>query len=341
MKKSNICIKSTLFAAISLASCHLYAGDLTVYTALEPEQLGDLKKGFEAQNPGINIKWVRDSTGVITAKLLAEKARPNADVIWGVAATSLMLLDKEGMLAAYAPKDLDKLDDKFRDARPQPHWVGLDASLGTICFNTIEGKKLNLPEPKSWKDLTNPVYKGKIIMPNPSSSGTGFLNVTGWLQSMGEKEGWAFMDGLHSNIDRYTHSGAAPCKLVASGEAVVGISFDFPSIKLKQQGAPIDVIFPTEGSGWDTEAAAIIANTPKMAEAQKLLDYAITEEASKLYNRSFAVLARPGIAKIPAGYPQDIANQMIKNDFTWSADNRSTILNEWSNRYQSKSEAKK
>ena len=69
-----------------------------VYTALETDQIKAYQEGFNKANPNIEIKWVRDSTGVITAKLLAEKANPQADVVMGVAATSLALLDKEGML---------------------------------------------------------------------------------------------------------------------------------------------------------------------------------------------------------------------------------------------------
>ena len=69
--------------------------------------------------------------------------------------------------------------------------------------------------------LTKPVYKGHVIMPNPNSSGTGFLDVSSWLQSFGEDKGWQFMDKLHNNISRYTHSGSKPCKLAASGETAI------------------------------------------------------------------------------------------------------------------------
>ena len=82
---------------------------LTVYTALEAEQLKSYKQAFEKANPDIEIKWVRDSTGIITAKLLAEKDRPQADAVWGLAASSLAILDQHQMLDAYAPKDLEKI----------------------------------------------------------------------------------------------------------------------------------------------------------------------------------------------------------------------------------------
>ena len=71
---------------------------LTVYTAIENEQLEPFKKGFEADNPTIEIAWVRDSTGVMTAKLIAEKDNPRADVVWGLAASSVGLMGSMGMI---------------------------------------------------------------------------------------------------------------------------------------------------------------------------------------------------------------------------------------------------
>src|ERR1700675_1538669 len=88
---------------------------LLVYTALETEQLKAYEQGFYAENPGIEIKWVRDSTGVITAKLLAEKANPQADAVMGVAASSLALLDSNKMLEPYAPLNLDAIMAKYRE----------------------------------------------------------------------------------------------------------------------------------------------------------------------------------------------------------------------------------
>lgn len=83
---------------------------------------------------------MRDSTGIITAKLLAEKDRPQADAVWGLAASSLAILDQNGMLEAYAPKDLGKISGNYRDAANPPAWVGMDVWAATICFNTVEAE---------------------------------------------------------------------------------------------------------------------------------------------------------------------------------------------------------
>ena len=298
------------------------------------------QKSFEAANPGTTIRWVRDSTGVITAKLLAEKDNPTADAVLGTAATSLLLLKAEGMLDPYEPAHLDKLDKRFVDDDHPPQWVGTNAWAAALCVNTIEMQKRNLAAPQSWADLTKPEYQGLIVMPNPASSGTGFLDVSSWLQMMGEEKGWAFMDALHKNIATYVHSGSKPCTLAASGEHPIGISFEFRAAKLINDGAPIVAVVPTEGIGWDMEASAIIKGTPNLEDAQKLLDWATSDDAMKIYAQNYAILANESFEQPNKNIPANLKDKLIKNDFEWAASHRAEILEEWQKRYDNKSEPK-
>ena len=332
----------TLFAAcgVALSMSAAAATTLTVYTALEPDQLKAYKEAFEKANPDVQIRWVRESTGIITARLIAEKARPQADAVWGLAATSLMQLDQQGMLQPYAPKGLAALDKRYVDSHQPPRWVGMDVWAATVCFNTVEAAKKGLPKPESWEDLTRPVYKGQIVMPHPASSGTGFLDVSAWLQHFGDKKGWDYMDRLHVNMAQYVHSGSKPCKMAASGEYPIGISFEYRGAQLKDKGAPIDLVYPKEGLGWDIEATAIMKGTKNLAAAQKLADFAASREANELYEKNFAVVAMPGVAKPSPHITADYAQRLVKNDFGWAARQRDSILREWSRRYESKSEPK-
>jgi iron(III) transport system substrate-binding protein len=313
---------------------------LVVYTALEADQLKAYQARFESDNPDVKLRWVRDSTGIITAKLLAEKAAPQADVVMGVAATSLMVLEQEGMLQAYAPKDVEKLSKRFVDSATPPSWVGMNVWGAAICFNTVEAAKLGLKKPESWKDLLKPEYKGKIVMPNPASSGTGYFDVTAWLTLFGEKDGWAFMDKLHENIGQYTHSGSKPCKQAAAGEFPVGISFEYRAAKLKESGAPVEVILPREGLGWDVEATAIMKASKHQEAARKLADWSASRTANELYAKNFAMVALPGVVKPHPAIPANYEQLLIKQDFKWSAHERERILAEWTRRYDGKSEAK-
>ena len=131
------------------------SGEITVYTALEDDQIAKYLPLFNQKHPNIKVNIVRDSTGIVTAKLLAEKANPQADAVWGLAATSLLVADKEGMLAPYAPDGLDKIRASFKDSQNPPHWVGIDSWFSAFCVNTTELATKNLPLPTSWDDLLN------------------------------------------------------------------------------------------------------------------------------------------------------------------------------------------
>ena len=198
-------------------------------------------------------------------------------------------------------------------------WVGMDVWGATICFNTVEAQKRGLPKPESWKDLLKPIYKGQITMPHPASSGTGFLDVTAWLQLYGEAEGWKYMDALHENIAQYVHSGSKPCRQAGAGEFVMGISFEYRANATKASGAPVDLVFPKEGVGWDMEAAAIMKSTKKLDAARKVMDWAATREANELYAKSYAIVAMPGVAKPLPNVPANYEQMLVKNDFGWAA----------------------
>lgn len=338
-------IATALIGLVATGAAFAQKTQLTVYTALETDQLKAYQTAFNKVEPDIEIKWVRDSTGVITAKLLAEKANPQADVVWGVAASSMALFDKQGMLEPYAPLNLDAVMPQYRDKKNPPAWVGMDVFGAVVCFNTVEAKKKNIPVPTSWKDLTKPEYKGQVVMPNPASSGTGYFDVAAWLQLWGDDNGkgggWKYMDALHDNIAQYTHSGSKPCNMAAAGEYVAGISFEYRGYTNKAKGAPIELVFPKEGLGWDLEAIGIYKGTRKLEAAKKLANWATSKDAMLLYGKNFALTAQPGVAPKLAGIPDDYEARLVKMDFEKSAVNRERILAEWTRRYDAKSEAKK
>jgi len=339
-ERRNVTRTVSAVAIIVAIAGPLAAADLTVYTALEADLLPVYERSFKSVHPDINISWVRDSTGVITAKLLAEKDNPQADVVLGTAATSLLLLKSEGMLEPYAAAAVKDLDPRFVDKDEPPYWIGTNAWSAAICVNTVEMENKGLVAPASWADLIKPDYQGMIVMPNPASSGTGFLSVSSWLQMMGADDGWAYMDALHENIATYTHSGSKPCTMAAAGEYPLGLSFEFRAARLANEGAPVLAAIPEEGIGWDMEASAIVAGTDEIDAAQALIDWSLSDEAMAIYANYYAILAKAELEQPIAGLPEGIRDKLIENDFEWAANNRAAILEEWQARYATKSEPK-
>jgi iron(III) transport system substrate-binding protein len=338
------CLAATFAAAFAFAAAAPAEAQqktkLTIYTALESDQLPPFKQSIEAAVPEADVTWVRDSTGVITARFLAEKDNPRADMVMGLAASSVLLFDKAGLLEAYKPKGADALKAQFRPTKDPYTWTGMDAYLGVVCFNTAEAAKDKVATPTSWKDLLAPALKGKVVMPHPASSGTGYLIVAAWLQSMGEDAGWKYMDGLHENIAAYLHSGSAPCVQAARGERTAGLALDMRGASEKTKGAPLEVVVPKEGVGWEVEATAIVKGSKNLEIAKKVADWSTTKAANEVYAKTYAVVALPGVQNTPPNYPATAEAAMIKNDLAWMADNRERILAEWSKRYETKAAPK-
>ena len=165
------------------------SGEITVYTALEDEQVSEYLAKFNETYPDIIVNVVRESTGIITAKLIAEKDNPQADVIWGTAASSMMVLDDMEALEPYEPEGCDRILPEFKSDKEVPTWVGIDAWETAFVVNTEELEKLGMKaeEITSYEDLLDPRLKGQIVMSNPNSSGTGFLTVSAILQLNGPR----------------------------------------------------------------------------------------------------------------------------------------------------------
>ena len=218
--------------------------ELVVYTSLETDETEEYISAAEAAT-GLKINWTRFSTGVVGAKLLAERKNPQADVVYGWAVTYLMDFTDRGFFEPYVPVDGEKIPAQFKD--PNDYWYAIDLYLAAFCVNTEKLNEYNLPMPTSWQDLTDPVYQGHLIMPNPASSGTGFLQVAGVLESMdsdyknktvADNAGWAFLEELDKNMGQYIKSGSRPAKYAAAGEYVIGASFAFVIANLKKEGKP-------------------------------------------------------------------------------------------------------
>jgi iron(III) transport system substrate-binding protein len=323
-----------LLSAVVLAAGPALARDtVVIYTALEPEQITDYMKAVRKSLPNLDVKMLRLSTGDISARFMAEKDNMQADLIWGVGATNMLVFKNAGLLEPYAPKGLERVQPLFRDTANPPAWVGIDIYMSAFCFNTEVAKRKNLPRPTSWADLTKPVYKNEVVMPNPNSSGTGYLSVASILQRMKEPQGWAYLDALDKNMAEYTKSGSKPCKDAAAGERAIGVSFEYVAMKMKKDGAPLDMIMPVEGSGYEMEANGLTRKGKDSAAAKQFLDWAISDEAMALYAKYFAAVSVPGFP-VPEGLPKDVSKVVYPNDFDWSAKNRERILAEWQKRYQ-------
>ena len=128
--------------------------------------------------------------------------------------------------------------------------------------------------------------------------------------------------------------------MAGAGEYAVGVSLDARCIAEKKRGAPIEVIFPTDKSGWDLEAMGLVRKGQTKPAAKVFLDWAASPAAFTHYTKYSAVVSHDALTSVPPGYPPKPFEQLAKVDLRWAAENRDRILREWNRRYGGKSEPK-
>ncbi len=340
---------TVLMIALLLSPAFLFAGgdkeggskEVVIYTALEEDETADYLALAEKELPGLNIKWVRYSTGELAAKLIAEKDNPQADLVWGTAVT--VLANMKDLFEPYKAEGWNDIPAEFKD--PDGYWTAIDMYVAAFCVNTDRLEKKGLPVPRSWEDLTKPEYAGEIIMPNPGSSGTGYLQVSSILLWKGIKdgseEGWDFLQRLHKNIVEYTNSGSAPAKISSKGEVAIGASFGYRAAKQLDSGYPVEVVFPSEGSGYELEANSLLKGARNADNAKMFLDWAISKNAMELYSKYKIMVTLPGVESQSA-IPMPPASEvkLFDMDFDWTAANKTAVVDKWTSLFQDKTIAK-
>ncbi|MDA7982052.1 MAG: ABC transporter substrate-binding protein [Alphaproteobacteria bacterium] len=309
---------------------------ITVYTAYEEDEAAAFLELAKQALPDIEVNLLRLSTGDLAARIIAESGNPQHDVLWGFAASTIVNPDILSGLEAYTPADIGKVAPQFRD--PGGKWFAPTGYMAAFCVNEERLSAKGLPRPTSWADLLDPVYRGEIVMPNPASSGTGFIQIDSILQMKGEEAGWAYLTELDKNIAQYIKSGSRPCHAASAGEYAVGASFGLRAIKNIDEGFPITMVIPSEGSGNELEANGLVAASRNKDAAKRFLDWTLTEQAATEYYAWKGIVTIPG-GRIPqnfldAGLPEDVSTVLFPVDFQKAGAERTRIIETWQSRFE-------
>ncbi len=300
---------------------------LVIYTAYEENELKDFWEQFKKDLPDLAAKasYIRGSTGPTMARVEAERANPQADVIWGVFNDYLTGAARKGLLEPYAAKDSNVIPARFK--HPDNLWQGV--TLLTVAFATNQKKmaELKLPPPRTWSDLTDPKYKGHIVMSNPSTSGTAYLLLAGHVSRLGEDKAFAYYEALDKNLSQVTKSGGAPGRMAASGETPIGIALAYEVEVAKKQGAPIDIIFPSDGVAWTFEGNALVKGAKNPQNARRFLDWAVSRSAMTAYaGWRGAGITRPDV---PVTGQKISEMNLINLDFVKAAEDKDRLVKKW------------
>jgi len=315
------------------------ADKLTLYCSPQIEWCQLMVEEFEKRT-GIKVAMTRKSSGETFAQIKAEASNPKGDVWWGGTGDPHLQAAEEKLTQEYKSPKLAELSDWSQRQAAASGYRTVGIYMGGLGFgyNTELLKAKGLPEPKCWKDLINPVYKGEVQMANPNSSGTAYTTLATMVQLLGEEGGFDYMKALHRNINQYTKSGSAPIKAAARGETTIGIVFMHDAVTQAVRGFPIKVVAPCEGTGYEIGSMSIIAGARNLDSAKKWVDFALTADVQSLAVKANAYQVPSNKnAEVPKEAPKLDEIKLIDYDFKkyGSSDERKRLLKKWDDEVKS------
>ena len=291
-------LKLLLGALVVLGACLTFssgadaqsASEVVVYTAADDKMHAALEAAFKKKHPNIAVKTVNLSTSIVTEKAIAEKANPQADLIYAVNTIALDQLKAAGALEPYAPKGT-KIPPAYSD--PDGFYTNHWLTVMVMAVNTKVLEQKKLPVPSSWEDLVKPQYKGLISVAAPTKSGTGLTIFT----TLVDAYGWEFLDKLHPNIFQYGSSGGAPGRQAGSGEVAIGLTYDTVVLDQIKAGLPVKLVFPSITPNI-MEGGGLLVGAKRSQNGKLWLDFVASPEGAAIYKPFVGAATTPGFSNI-------------------------------------------
>ncbi len=248
---------------------------IVICSSAEQFRNDELQEQLNERFPQYNIVVMYMSTGKAAAKVLAEGPGSEVDIV--------MALE-----TGYLNKIKDSLEDVsgistipyVEGLTPEDNgnlWVTWERQAGAIVVNKNVLEKHGLPVPTGYDDLLKPEYKGLIAMPDPKSSGTGYFFYKTWANTMGEEAALAYVDQLYGNLKQFTESGSGPIKLLKQGEVGIGLALTFQAVNEINNGQPLEIIFPEDGSPFSLTGSAVVKGHLQNPGVREVFDFVVNE----------------------------------------------------------------
>lgn len=233
-----------LVLAVSLIGCSKKGMDIVIYSCAEDYRneyyLAELQKQF----PEYNFTLDYQGSGASAAKLKAEGNQTQGDILLSWDFTYLEMLTDYLADMSYFDYSIFLDDMKVSSQR----FVGEYRNSGAVVLNTELLAERGLPEPTSYADLVKAEYKGLLSMPNPKSSGTGYMFLKNLVNEWGEDAAFAYFDKFAENVVQFTASGSGPMNALVQKEAAIALGMTGQAVTMMNEGAPFKIVFFEEGA---------------------------------------------------------------------------------------------
>lgn len=303
--------------------------ELTVYTAFPEAEVAYYFNAFE-EATGIKVNALRLSAGEMLTRVAAEKDNPQAALMFGGSTDNYIAAVDQGLLEPYQSPELENAPETYID--PTGTWNPIYVGAIAFACNSEWFAEKGYDYPTSWDDLLDPKYQGMVIMAHPATSGTAYTVLATLIQLKGEDAVWDYLRELDKNMSQYTKSGANAPNSVALGEAAIALTFSHDGLQPTVEGYPIELSFPSDGTGYEVGAMALIKGGPadQQENAKKFIDFMCSAEGQNLYaeNNSFRVPVNTKATPAEGLVTLDSV-AVIDYDAVWAAENKAAFTEQF------------
>lgn len=299
------------------------SGVVVVYSPHDADPLNDGVNRFMKKYPNIKVQVVAAGTGELINRIKAEEAKPIADVLWGGGADSVVAFKE--YFEPYVSVHDDQIPAAYKD--PNHIWVGESPLPMVLFYNKELLARDGMDAPKTWADLLNPEWKGKIAYCSPSKSGSAYTQLCTMLFGHGGKEeGWDFIKKFYANLDGKLLDSSSKChKMVADGEFHVGLTLEKAAVKYADD-QNVAFVYPEDGTSAVPDGVALVKNGPNPDNAKLFIDFVTSAEAQTSQSQNWGRRPANATVDVPTGMAKLNEIKLVDYDFEWAAKNKEEII---------------
>ena len=304
-------------------------GELVLYACLfDPDKLEVLFQTFKAQY-GVDVTCLDMSSGEALERIRAEQDNPQGDVLFGTTNLSHVNLATDGLTEPYQSVGWNLLPEgAIKD--PEGYWTGFYYGVIGFACSPERLAEIGAECPDSWQDLLDPVFQGEVVIASPAASGTSYTTLTGLAQLYGEDGAFEFWQQMDANVAQYTESGSAPGRMAAAGEFAVGIAFAHDIQVQQDQGLPVELKFPSEGTPFEIGGISVIKGAKHEAAARAWVDYVFSTAFQRYHNDvAHRIPVVPGVELSEGNYGLGDVTLVEGYDPTAWAAERDRLVERW------------
>lgn len=304
-----IAITISLVTGLTFTACTKKDNSKTVwiYTSIYKNVIAEFDPLLKAKFPGVKFEWFQSGSENVAARLNAELSagRPQADLILTSDPFWYVELKKAGKLLTYESPAAGRVPTQFKD--PDHAFVVVRMPVAVIGVPSDS----KAPNPTSWKELTDPKWKGKVSMGSPLESGTSMV-ITAQLLN---KYDWAYFTKMRDNDFRASGGNSAVVSRMETKERPIGMLLLENILEAKKKNSPMEPVYPKDGVILVPSPMAILKDTTKPELAKQVYDYFLSDDIQKAILRGRMYSPIPGIGEPEGAKP---FKEVLAASFEWS-----------------------